>query len=59
MSILAYFTAAQNPVARAEFNYQRYVINTSRSGRFWIILALAGFLVVLLEWWVGMKQETV
>lgn len=29
----------QNPIAKAEFRHQRHVLNTSRSGIFWIILA--------------------
>lgn len=33
-------TLANNPVLRAELKHQQYVINTSRSGRFWIVLAV-------------------
>src|SRR5262245_10397515 len=29
-----------NIVAQAEFRHQRYIINTSRSGRIWILLAM-------------------
>ncbi len=29
----------QNPIAKAEFRHQRHVINTSRSGLIWIVLA--------------------
>lgn len=31
---------AQNPILQSEFRYQRFVIERSRSGRFWIFLAI-------------------
>ena len=32
MSLQSYFTAAQNPVARAEFRHQRYVLEREERG---------------------------
>lgn len=38
-SVLAHLTSG-NPVVQAEFRHQRFVINNSRSGGIWILLAL-------------------
>lgn len=46
--MLKYPAFTQNIIARAEFRHQRYVIESSRSGRGWIILAVLMLLPALL-----------
>lgn len=42
------FLALENPVMRAELKHQRHIIKTSRSGWFWIVLAMLMLIPALL-----------